>query len=43
MPHYTEAGWDCVANVVALTDGKRKAIFVPVQPIGGTQLESANG
>jgi len=33
LPHYTEAGWDCVANVVALTDGARKAIFVPVEPV----------
>jgi hypothetical protein len=28
-----EAGWDCVANCVALTDGRRKAIFVPVEPV----------
>jgi hypothetical protein len=32
MRHYTEAGWDCVANYVALTDGKRKAIFVRSSP-----------
>ena len=43
MPHYTEAGWYCEANVVALSDGKRKAIFVPVQPVEGAMPVSANG
>ena len=33
MRHDTEAGWNCVANCVALTDGKRKVIFVPVEPV----------
>jgi hypothetical protein len=43
VPHYTEAGWYCEANVVALSDGKRKAIFVPVQPVEGAMPVSANG
>ena len=33
IPHYTEAGWYCEANVVALSDGNRKAIFVPVEAV----------
>jgi hypothetical protein len=38
VPHYTEAGWDCVANCAALTDGVRKAIFVPVEPVARLKL-----
>jgi hypothetical protein len=33
VPHYTGAGWDCVANVVGLSDRSRKAIFVPVEAV----------
>ena len=43
VPHYTEAGWYCEANVVALSDGKRKAIFVPVHPVEGATPVGANG
>jgi hypothetical protein len=41
VPHYTEAGWDCVANVVALSDGNRKAIFVPVEAVQRSKLRVA--
>jgi len=41
VPHYAEAGWDCVANVVALSDGNRKAIFVPVEAVQGLKLRIA--
>jgi hypothetical protein len=41
VPHYTEAGWDCVANVVALSDGNRKAIFVPVEAVQRPKLRLA--
>ncbi len=31
VPHYTETGMYGAANCVALTDGKHKALFVPVE------------
>ena len=33
LPRYIEAGWFGEAQVVTLTDGKGRAVFVPVRPV----------